>query len=141
MEMEEKDLLEYWQIIVKRKWLIGTIFLITIGIAIMVSVMMEPVYEASTTLIVQKPKTASLASLDPVSSMFSSGMSNVEIQNQVEILKSRAILSQVVERMGWEPDALIGLNKITIQPIAGTEILKISMQSTDKEEAQSLLTR
>lgn len=140
MEMEEKDLLEYWQIIVKRKWLIGTIFLITIGIAIMVSVMMEPVYEASTTLIVQKPKTASLASLDPVSSMFSSGMSNVEIQNQVEILKSRAILSQVVERMGWEPDALIGLNKkITIQPIAGTEILKISMQSTDKEEAQKFV--
>ncbi|NLY10170.1 MAG: GumC family protein [Firmicutes bacterium] len=140
MEMEEKDLLEYWQIIVKRKWLIGTIFLITIGIVIMVSVMMEPVYEASTTLIVQKPKTASLASLDPVSSMFSSGMSNVEIQNQVEILKSRAILSQVVERMGWEPDALIGLNKkITIQPIAGTEILKISMQSTDKEEAQKFV--
>ena len=54
MEMEEMDLLEYWEIIVRRRWMILGLFVAAVVIALVLSLSMEPVYEATTTLMVQE---------------------------------------------------------------------------------------
>ncbi|NLJ75338.1 MAG: hypothetical protein GX331_10155, partial [Firmicutes bacterium] len=58
MEMEEMDLIEYWHIIVKRRRLIGIVFVVTIIAAALFSFLSDPVYEATTTLMVRDQGSA-----------------------------------------------------------------------------------
>ena len=132
MEMEEMDLLEYWEIIVRRKWMILGFFLATVVAAAVVSFMTEPVYEAATTLIVQESGSSAQAPL------FDSlvGMPRNAAQNYVEIMKSRRILDEVRAELGMNVSQRWILDRLTIQTVQGTDILRVSMQSTDPLEAQ-----
>lgn len=133
MEMEEMDLLEYWEIIVRRKWMILGFFVAAVVIAAVVSLLMEPVYEATTTLMVQEQgATAEALLFDSLG-----GVPRNAAQNYVEILKSRRILDQVKQELGMEDvDLKWILDRLTIQTVQGTDILRVSMQSTDPEQAQ-----
>lgn len=133
MEMEEMDLLEYWEIIVRRKWMILGFFVAAVMIAAVVSLLMEPVYEATTTLMVQEQgATAEALLFDSLG-----GVPRNAAQNYVEILKSRRILDQVKQELGMEDvDLKWILDRLTIQTVQGTDILRVSMQSTDPEQAQ-----
>lgn len=133
MEMEEMDLLEYWQIIVRRRWLILAVFVIAVAAAAVISLTMEPVYEATTTVMVQEQGSSAEALL--FASM--GGLPRNAVQNYVEILKSRRILDQVKARMGMEDVSQRQiLDRLTIQTVQGTDILRVSFQSTDPLEAQ-----
>jgi len=134
LEMEEMDLREYWDIIVKKRALIVVIFLVTVLGVTVYSLMATPIYEASTTLIVRE----SSASME---SMLFEGMgvsSRNTAQNYIQIMKSRTILGRVAELMGFGDDvSLSSLEKsMTIQPVQGSDVLKVSMQSPDPEQAQ-----
>ena len=132
--MEEMDLREYWDIIVKRRKLIAVVFLVTVlGVAVY-SFTSTPIYEASTTLIVRDTGAT-------MQSMLFEGMSGVgsssTTQNYIQIMKSRSILGQVRSQVGMEEVGFSSLDKmLTIQPVQGTDVLKISMQSPDPEQAQ-----
>ena len=134
MEMEEMDLLEYWQIIVRRRWLILAVFAIAVVAAAVISLTMEPVYEATTTIMVQEQGSSAEALL--FTSMMG-GLPRNAVQNYVEILKSRRILDQVKARMGMEEVTQKEImDRLTIQTVQGTDILRVSFQSTDPLEAQ-----
>ncbi len=133
MEMEEMDLREYWDIIVKKRLLITVVFLVTVLGVTVYSLMATPIYEASTTLIVRDSGSG-------MQSMLFDGMAGMgknTTQNYIQIMKSRNILSQVRSSVGLEDVGLATLEKqLTIQPVQGTDVLKISMQSADPKEAQ-----
>lgn len=142
MEMEEMDLLELWEILAKRKGLIITLFVLSIIAAGVANVVMEPVYEVSATLMVNS-KTGSLAALDPLSALTGGSNRNVALQNYVHLLKSRTILEGAMLKSGWETVTDNDIDKITkklsIQPIQGTDIIKISMQSNDPKAAEEFV--
>lgn len=142
MEMEEMDLLELWEILAKRKGLIITLFVLSIIAAGVANVVMEPVYEVSATLMVNS-KTGSLAALDPLSALTGGSNTNVVLQNYVHLLKSRTILEGAMLKSGWETVTDNDIDKITkklsIQPIQGTDIIKISMQSNDPKAAEEFV--
>lgn len=127
------DLREYWDIIVKKWKLIFVVFLVTVLAVTIYSLMATPIYEASTTLIVRNTTTG-------VESMLFEGMggrSSNTTQNYIQIMKSRSILSSVRDLAGLEDVSISALEKqLTIQPVQGTDVLKISMQSPSPEEAQ-----
>lgn len=135
MEMEEMDLLEYWRILVKRKKLIVLLFIVTVLTAGIVSYMMDPVYEATATLMVRDQQAGQMALFDPTGG----ALGRNAVQNYVQILRSRTILSQTLRNMGMElePDGSLSwiTNNLTIQPVQNTEVLRISMQSTDPHQA------
>lgn len=133
MEMEEMDLREYWEIIVKKKAIIFVIFLVTvIGVSVY-SFLATPVYEARATLFVGEPASGAQAVLFDG---FTAVGKNTT-QNYMQIMKSRTILSQVRDTVGLEEESLSSLEKrLTIQSVQGSDILQISMQSTDPAEAQ-----
>lgn len=139
MDMEEMDLLELWKIIVKRKREIIVLFLLAVVIAGLVSKFMEPVYEASTTLILKSSKASSLAALDPLGTLVGGSSTNVTLQNYIYVLKSRTMLKHTLKEMGWETLTNNDLKEIseglTVQQLPGTEILEIKYQSTDKDFA------
>lgn len=133
MEMEEMDLLEYWEIIVRRRWMILGLFVAAVVIALVLSLSMEPVYEATTTLMVQEQSSTAQALL------FDSlgALPRNATQNYVEILKSRRILDQVKAEVGMDEVTQTWiLDRLTIQTVQGTDILRVSMQSTDPQQAQ-----
>ncbi len=136
MEMEEMDLREYWEIIVKKKAIIFLIFLVTVIAVTVYSFIATPVYEASATLMVSEQGSGAQAMLfDGLG-----GMGKNSAQNYMQIMKSRTILSQVRRAVGLEDESLSSLEKrLTIQAVQGSDILKVSMQSTDPAEAQEFV--
>lgn len=134
MEMEEMDLREYWDIIVKKRLLIAIVFLVTVVAVTIYSLVATPIYEAQSTLIVKEASSGSvIPSLDAMG-----GMGKNTSQNYIQIMKSRTILEQVVDEVGNEEISPGYLAKeFVIQPVQGSDVLKISLQSADPEEAQN----
>lgn len=132
MEMEEMDLREYWEIIVKKRFLIGLVFFVTVLGVTVYSLLTTPIYEATTTVMVRDQSAGSAMSiLDPMG-----GMGKNTAQNYIQIMRSRTILEQVTKAMGMEDVSVSALEKhLTIQPVQGSDILKISLQSPNPKEA------
>lgn len=126
--MEEMDLREYWEIIVKKRSIIFIVFIVTVLAVTIYSFLATPIYEAFTTVMVRDSGSS-------MQSMLFEGMggkSGNAAQNYTQIMKSRTILERVVATVGSEDLTTKNLEKaITIQPVQGSDILKISMQSPD----------
>lgn len=136
MEMEEMDLREYWEIIVKKKVIILFIFLVTVSAVTIYSLIATPVYEASATVIVSERGVGAQAMLfDGLG-----GMGKNSAQNYMQIMKSRTILSEVRSAVGLDDESISSLEKrLTIQSVQGSDILRVSMQSTEPAEAQEFV--
>ncbi|NMB21526.1 MAG: hypothetical protein GX979_11725, partial [Firmicutes bacterium] len=136
MEMEEMDLREYWEIIVKKRTLIAVVFLVTVLGVTVYSFVATPIYEAFTTVMVRESGTS-------MQSMLFDGMGGGgrnTAQNYIQIMKSRNILDEVIERVGSEELTSRTLAKIiTIQPVQGSDVLQISMQSPNPALAQDVV--
>ncbi|NLJ79408.1 MAG: hypothetical protein GX335_00060 [Firmicutes bacterium] len=131
MEMEEMDLREYWEIILKRRGLIFLVFLATVLAVTVYSFLATPVYEATSTLMVhEQGGAAQMMLFDSLG-----GMAKNAAQNYVQIMKSRNILEKTRAELGLEQSIKKLKQALTIHPIQGTDILEVSMQSTDPEEA------
>lgn len=136
MEMEEMDLREYWEIIVKKRVLIATVLFIVVLVVTVYSLLATPIYEATSTIIVREQGASQMLFMDGFGDM-----SKNQAQNYIQIMKSRNILEQVHDRTGLDEDySLTALaKKLNIQPIQGSDILAISIQSPDPEEAQLIV--
>lgn len=133
MEMEEMDLREYWDIIVNKRVLIAIVFLVTVLGVTVYSLLATPIYEASTTVMVKDSSSASTMLLFEGMG----GMGKNTSQNYIQIMKSRTLLEQVRAKVGLDEVSIASLEKrLTIQPVQGSDILKLSMQSEDPLEAQ-----
>lgn len=139
MDMEEMDLLELWNILMKRKVQIIICFILAVAAAGLISMSMEPVYQATATLMLKTEKSSSLAALDPLGSLTGASSANVMLQNYIYMLTSRSVLTDVFETMGLESvtdeDIRTIKNGLTVQQVTGTEILEIKYESRDREFA------
>ena len=139
MEMEEMDLLELWNILMKRKLQIILCFIVAVVAAGVISMYMEPIYQATATLMLKNEKASTLAALDPLGALTGSSQANVMLQNYIYMLTSRTMLTDVLETMGINPvtgDDLRAVNNaLTVQQVTGTEILEIKLESPDREFA------
>ncbi|MDI9422263.1 MAG: GNVR domain-containing protein [Bacillota bacterium] len=133
--MEEMDLREYWDIIVKKRGIVAIVFIVTVLAVTVYSLLATPIYEAFTTVIVRE-SGLSMQSMFLEGVMGGTGTANTA-QNYMQIMKSRTILEQVSNILGSEDLTPRALEKaITVQPIQGSDVLKISMESPEPELAQ-----
>ncbi|HHU62505.1 MAG TPA: hypothetical protein GXZ55_11215 [Natronincola sp.] len=136
MDMEEMDLREYWEIIIKKRVLILVVLFLVVLAVTIYSLVATPIYEATTTVIVQEQGASQMLFLDGFSNMGKN-----QAQNYIQIMKSRNILEQVHDRAGLseEYDLIKLAKKLNIQPVQGSDLLAISIQSSDPEEAQLIV--
>ena len=136
MDMEEMDLREYWEIIIKKRVLILVVLFLVVLAVTIYSLVATPIYEATTTVIVQEQGASQMLFLDGFSNMGKN-----QSQNYIQIMKSRNILEQVHDRAGLseEYDLIKLAKKLNIQPVQGSDLLAISIQSSDPEEAQLIV--
>ena len=133
MEEEEIDLREYINVLLKRKGIIILIFLIAVITAALVSFFyLKPVYEASTILMISKPKYQ--VELEPkIQTQFTP---EISLATYETLIKDREIEEEVIKKLNLgqppyelTPDNLQGM--ITIESPTNTNLIKMNLQSGD----------
>ena len=124
-----EDLRHYGYLLWHWAWLIILAAVLAAGLAYYVSIQMTPVYQASTTVLVDK------ANADGSSEYQSLLMSERLTQTYAELLIQEPVLEAVVERLdlGLSAGDLGGM--ITVQPIRDTQLIELQVESTNPELA------
>ena len=134
--MEETvDLREYFGIVKKRFWIVALITIIAVVVSGVISFfMLNPVYEAKSTLIVNTEKNEE-------TQMITGDQFNVTQKLAVtygEIIKSRSVLDDVIKNLKLDDKYEDLVNNITVSPVKDTQIISISVQDTNKEKARDI---
>ncbi len=96
---------------------------------------MTPVFEATTTILIDPRSSGEMLFLDSIQ-----GISRNQVQNYIEILRSRSIALRAVEVMGEHYEISSSefnsfRNSISIQPVSGAEVVRVSVQNIDPAKA------
>jgi capsular exopolysaccharide synthesis family protein len=152
-ESIDLDLSQYL-LSIKRRWLPATsIFLMTVGLSILASTLLQPSYEAEGKLLFKIPSFSAIGNnlLQNSSEAGASGELKplVSTQNpittQMEVLTSRPLLEQVVKRLaptGGKSQSLgIGdlQSALTIKIVGGADVLLISYKHRDPKQAAKVV--
>lgn len=134
--MEETiDLREYFTIIKKRFWIIILTTAIAVGISIaIVNLNKVQLYQAKTTMIVNVEKNENQSML--TSDQISAGQKLAVLYG--EIIKSRAVLQPVIEKLNLEmtPQQLAGM--ISVSQVNETHIMNLAVTDTDSDRAKAI---
>jgi uncharacterized protein involved in exopolysaccharide biosynthesis len=140
MHEEEIDLREYINVLLKRKGIIILIFLIAVITAALVSYFyLKPVYEASTILMISKPKYQ--VELEPkIQTQFTP---EVSLATYESLIKDREVEEEVIKKLNLDqppyeltPDSLQGM--ITIELLTNTNLIKMNLQAGDPKLAKDI---
>ena len=134
--MEETvDLREYFGIVKKRFWIVALITIIAVVVSGVISFfMLNPVYEAKSTLIVNTEKNEE-------TQMITGDQFNVTQKLAVtygEIIKSRSVLDDVIKNLKLDDEYEELVKNVTVSPVKDTQIISISVQDTNKEKARDI---
>lgn len=136
MVEESIELRELFEILIKRKWMIAIAVILCLIVGSVYSLFfVTPMYQSETTLMVNGSKGASVADIASSFDLGSINLSQKIVVTYGEIVKSRIVLEQVIERLDLNMTYTQLLERITSQQVGSTEILKISVRSTNPENA------
>jgi len=94
----EIDLLFFWRILLKRKWIVLTFLLVVVTATAILSFTATPIYRATATILIENPQPEYMSIQD----LFSSrqyGYQDRFFNTQLELLRSRGLGERVVKRM------------------------------------------
>jgi uncharacterized protein involved in exopolysaccharide biosynthesis len=140
IQEEEIDLREYINVLLKRKGLIILIFIIAVITAALVSYFyLKPVYEASTILMISKPKYQ--VELEPkIQTQF---IPDISLATYESLIKDREIEKEVIKKLNLDqpphelnPDSLQGM--ITIESLENTNLIKLNLQAGEPKLAKDI---
>ena len=135
MEEEVIDLREYFSIIKKKWYIMAILCIICVAISSVYSFFIaKPVFQAETTLIVKTEKTEGTNTV-------SSDQIKTTQQLAVtygEIIKSRKVLEDVIKNLDLKESYGSLSSKISVSTVTDTQIIKVSVQDTDKTNAAKI---
>jgi len=123
------ELRQYFQILLKWAWLIVLGTVLAGGTAFVVSKLMVPTYQASTTLLVSEATQASVT--DYTSIMTSERLA----KTYGEWLKKRPVLNEVIANLGLEVDTEDLAEQVDVQLVRDTQFIVLSVKDPDPELA------
>lgn len=135
MEEQEIDLLELWEAI-KKRWIIVVVIpliaALTSGIANFF--ILDPIYEASTTLIVGKKASEEQQASQLLDNSVLQANKQLALTYS-EIAKSRTVEENVINKLNLHYTKEELDKKISVESVKNTEILAISVQDKDPQVA------
>lgn len=134
--MEETiDLKEYFLIIKKKAWIIALITSMAMLASGLISFfVLSPVYQTKTTLIVNSDKA-------PGTDVITGDQISVSQKLAVtygEIIKSKTVLDEVANQLKIKGGYQTIEKKLTVSPVADTQILEISVEDTNPQRAADI---
>jgi polysaccharide biosynthesis transport protein len=136
--LEEIDIQQYW-LVLKRRWLIAaTVFCASVGLSGLVVLRQKPQYEASGMLLFKSDRISSLTKVgEKIGDLESLMREGNPLQTQAVIVNSQPILKEVINSLNLkdkEGKPLdVELFKVLVEPIVGTDVIKVSYQSNNPE--------
>ena len=135
--MEETiDLREYFFILKKKLWIIVTSALVCGLISGLVSFFaLTPIYQANTSLIVNKEvgnKVTEMTTTDDLNYVQKLAIT------YGEIIKSRKVLDDVIKNLDLDESYGQLSGKISVSTVSDTQIIKVSVQDTNKSNAAKI---
>jgi polysaccharide biosynthesis transport protein len=165
----EINLRDYWRVLVKRRWIIATFFLVCLVVVAIYSLTMTPIYKATAQLMIEKANpnvlsTQELVAIDTSGTDF--------YQTQYQILESRSLAREVIKRLNLsqypefkkpeqkEPQSSTGLavpigvnsfsvedtalvpaflGRLKIEPIRNSRLVKVNFESQDPQLAAKVV--
>ena len=125
MDNEELSLRHYIDVILRRKWLVVTATALAIAAALAYTLFQSPVYQAETTVLIEREQ--GLGRLLEASGEFFIDRS---IRTQMELIKSRDVLSRAVIALNPNLDADPALLAIQVEQL-GDDVRVSQIASTD----------
>ncbi len=141
------NLWDYWRIIYKRKWIIISVFLVSVASSYLFVEKVVPIYKASVTIYINTRRT-------PVAEVTGTGVTfwgggGEDLSTQLELIRSFNILQDVALRLGYiTPDmdsekvqAIVASlrGKISVEEQTATELVTISVIDTDPFRAKKIV--
>jgi uncharacterized protein involved in exopolysaccharide biosynthesis len=130
----EIDLIECLQILGKRKWLILTLVMVSALSAYIISANMTKIYSSSCKVMVIPNPLAGSISLQEATPR----APQVNIKDYVELLTTRALVEETIERLGWQTPADRQAvdywhKNLSASQIAGTNMILVSAENHNPE--------
>jgi capsular polysaccharide biosynthesis protein len=137
MELQEStiELREYFQILMKRIWIVVSVTLVATLVSGIVSYfVITPIYEASTQLLVNKTESKNDIGLD-----INNIQSNLKLIDTYNvIIKSPRILDAAIVNMGLHMTNDELSKKITVNAVQNSQVISITVQDPNPKEAVTI---
>lgn len=144
----ETNLKDYLKILIRRRWVLFTFFIVLVATVALVTYRQTPIYQASTTLLIE-PEAPSIV---PLQEAVALGESNQYAyrdyyETQYKVIKSRAVAGNILAEAAPEvkkyfqkyPDPKAALqNLITVKPVPNSRLVVISAEHPDPQVAADL---
>jgi len=135
---DEETLPDLLRIFRVRRWIIAVAFILTTGVAAALSLIMPPVYEASSTLISDRTPPVVVLANSGQDVFQQQGAQAPDVLTFTEIVKSEAVRAAAAARLS----SLVGpakagtmLAHVKVQRLRDTEVVRISATSNDPADA------
>lgn len=145
------DIKDYWGVLLRRKWLVIVPVLASIGMAVTINTITEPVYRASARIEIKRESTRKfLTNEENDSRGFQTD--NLEMYTTAQMITNRDLLARVVaalrERKGAldpeianagtdrQVDWLVG--RLSVEPIRDTRLVNIHVEHGDPKRAAEI---
>jgi len=141
------DFHQLLQLIYRHRWLVVFVFLTVMILTVMYNYLATPIYKANAKVAIRTSETA----MPLFSSMYSGWVSQREITNQIEILKSRTLMEKTLARLrAFGPDVDLPVRQaqdpvgalqqaLVFNPIRDTDLIEISATSASPEAAKLIV--
>ncbi|MBU5436773.1 lipopolysaccharide chain length-determining protein [Tissierella sp. MSJ-40] len=134
--MEEISLREYFFILRKRLGLILILTIVAVATSGIVSYfVLEPEYQTFTTLMVGKPKDYQSESKLEYNELL---LNQKLVSTYGELVKSRVVVDQVIKNLNLDMSFKIFTEKVNVNLVKDTEIIKIQVMDTDPKLAAEI---
>ena len=107
---DEIDLLAYWRILVKRRWLVLSILAGVVALALLATLMATPIYRATTILQLEKEGTQ-VVQVEGIQPGDNGGWDPDFLQTQYELIQSRSLAERVANELDLDQAAVERLSE------------------------------
>jgi capsular exopolysaccharide synthesis family protein len=122
----EPELRDYLHILRRRKWIIVISVLVGVLLALFLSYLQTPIYQASARLLVQ-PDTGN----DPFNPTSAQAINPNQVQTEVQVVESRPVEDEVRRQLGAVPG-------VAVSPIGQTNVISVRARSTSPAHAAAV---
>ncbi len=127
---EEVDLRTYWRVILRRRWVIASVFAAVVLVTLLVTLRQTRIYAATTSLIIDL-NAPRVLNKDQVQDVLDNGVSNFLLskeyyETQFKVITSRAVAQRVIDKLQLARDLrFLGLDVIKDEKKVEKELAEI----------------
>lgn len=96
------DLLEYWRVLVRRRWTVFSILSIAMVVTVLITFLMTPIYRSTVVLQIEREAGKVMKKYEEIAPEEGGWDSREFYQTQYQLLGSRNLARKVIDRLGME---------------------------------------